>query len=76
MVALETESIMKKPCSPHLALARRKRVLDAARDLARSGRHPDHQSILAELEPMEGFADAQERLRVLRSQLNHLCAMA
>jgi len=56
----------------HLPLARRKRVLDAARDLARSGQYPDHKSILMHLEPMEGFAEAGERLRDIRGQLDRL----
>ena len=54
----------------------RKRVLEAARDLARSGQHPDHKSILAHLELMEGFADVRDRLRDLRGQLDKLCALA
>jgi hypothetical protein len=49
--------------------APRKRVLDLARDLAWSGRYPDHKSIFAQLETMDGFADARDRLQVLHSQL-------
>ena len=60
----------------HLPLARRKRVLDAARDLARSGQYPDHKSILMHLELMEGFAEAGDRLRDIRGQLDRLCALA
>ena len=57
-------------------LARRKRVLDAARDLARSGRYADHRSIFAHLETMDGFTETRVRLRDIRSQLDHLCAIA
>jgi hypothetical protein len=64
------------PQATHLPMARRKRVLDAARDLARSGQHLNHKSIIAELEFMEGFAEAGDRLRIIRSQLDHLCALA
>jgi hypothetical protein len=56
------------PQATHLPMARRKRVLDAARDLARSGQHLNHQSIMAHLERMEGFAEAGERLRDIRGQ--------
>jgi len=62
--------------SPYLASAQRKRLLDTARDLARSGQHPDHRSIFAHLEALDGFADARDRLQILRSQLDRLCAMA
>jgi hypothetical protein len=54
----------------------RQRVLNRARDLARSGQHPDHKSIIAHLEPMEGFAEAGDRLRDIRGQLDRLCALA
>ena len=58
------------------AAARRKRMRDTARALARSGQHPDHRSIFAQLEVIDGFADARDQLRIIRSQLDHLCAMA
>jgi hypothetical protein len=74
VMAKEECIVMKDPS--HLAVARRKRVLNAARDLARSGRYSGHASILVELEPMEGFAESQDRLQVIRSQLDHLCALA
>jgi len=54
----------------------RVRVLNRARALARSGQHPDHKSILAELEPMEGFAETLDRLQLIRSQLDRLCTLA
>ena len=49
--------------------APRQRVLDLARDLAWSGRYPDHKSIFAQLETMDGFADARNRPQAPRSQL-------
>jgi hypothetical protein len=57
--------------------AQRKRLLDVARDLARSGQHPDHSSIIAQLESMEGFAEVRDWLegRAMRLQLNRLCAL-
>jgi hypothetical protein len=58
------------------ARAERTRVLNLARDLARSGRYLDHRSIFAHLEGMHGFGDARNRLQTLRSQLDHLCALA
>jgi hypothetical protein len=62
----------------HIASAKRKRLLDVARDLARSGQHPDHTSVLAELEVMEGFAEARGWFEgsAMRLQLNRLCAVA
>ena len=63
---------------PWRTRAQRTKVLELARDLARSGCHPDHTSILAQLEPMEGFADARVRLEesAIRLQLDRLCALA
>ena len=56
----------------------RTKVLSLVRVLARSGQHQTHRSILAELEIVEGFADAYGRLtdQVISSQLDRLCAMA
>lgn len=57
---------------------RRDRLLRHARELARTGVHANHQSILSRLEDLEGFADARSRLeeRAFRAQLDRLCAMA
>ena len=66
--------MMKPPT--HIATAQRKRLLDAARDLARSGGHADHKSIFALIETMDGFSDARDRLQVIRSQIDHLCTLA
>jgi hypothetical protein len=57
-------------------LTQRKRVLDVARDLARSGCHTDHRSIFAQIETMDGFSNARNGLQVIRSQIDHLCALA
>ena len=53
----------------------RARLLNRARELARSGQHTDHTSIITHLETLEGFTDARERLATIRGQLNRLCAM-
>jgi hypothetical protein len=56
----------------------RTKVLRLARDLARSGQHQSHQSIVEELKQIEAFADAHHCLmnRVISAQLDRLCAMA
>jgi hypothetical protein len=56
----------------HWKRDQRVRVMNRAREFARSGQHPDHKSILAELETMEGFAETLDRLRLIRSQLDRL----
>ena len=56
--------------------ARRGKLLNRARDLARSGRHADHRSIFAELETMDDFADAWGRVEEFRTQLDRICAYA
>ncbi len=53
----------------------RARLLNRARELARTGRHPDHTSILAQLETVEGFAGAAEEIAPIRLQLDRLCGM-
>ncbi len=65
------------PSSDQVAKQRRK-LLDQARDLARSGRHADHKSIVAELKQMEGFALAQTRFQeyAFLAQLDRMCRMA
>ena len=56
----------------------RTKVLGLARDLARSGRHENHHSILPELAAVEGFAAAHRCLtdRAISAQLDRLCAIA
>ena len=58
--------------------AQRTKLLRVARDLARSGQHENHQSILTELRLIEGFADTRicPSDRVISGQLDRLCAMA
>jgi hypothetical protein len=63
--------------------ARRGKLLNRARDLARSGRYADHRSIFAELETIDDFADAWGRVRCLGpgrsvplSARSDLCARA
>ena len=56
----------------------RRLLLDQARALARSGRHSDHKSIVAELRQVEGFALAQARFQeyAFLAQLDRMCRMA
>ena len=56
----------------------RTKVLRLARDLARSGQHESHHSIVAELQFLAGFADTHRCLtnRVISAQLDRLCVMA
>ncbi len=75
MVAVSAEErVMSNPSRSNYY--DRVKVLNRARALARSGQHPDYESIIAELKPMEGFTGALARLLDIRSQLDHLCAMA
>jgi hypothetical protein len=53
----------------------RARLLNRARELARTGRHPDHKSILAQLETAEGFTEAAKEIEPIRFQLDRLCAV-
>ncbi len=56
----------------------RRMLLDRARELARSGRHADHKSIVAELKRVEGFAIAQARFQeyAFLAQLDRMCRLA
>jgi hypothetical protein len=58
--------------------AQRAKLLNQARELARTGAHADHKSILPCLETQEGFAEARSRLedRTFQAQLDRLCALA
>lgn len=60
------------------AYRRRKKVLDVARELARSGQYEDHKSIISHLETLENFEHVRDRLEdsAFRVQLDKLCAMA
>ena len=55
----------------------RTKVLRLARDLARSGQHQSHRSIVEEL-TVEAFAEAHRCLtnRAISAQLDRLCAVA
>ena len=60
------------------AYKKRAKVLNHARDLARSGEHADHQTILPHLATLEDF-EAVRRVfedRALCAQLDLLCARA
>jgi hypothetical protein len=56
----------------------RGKLLNHARDLARSGAYPDHKSIIPHLEALEGFSDARVHLedRTFQTQLDWVCALA
>ncbi len=53
-------------------------VMRQAQQLARSGQHDDHTSIIRELEGMDGFEAARVRFAdpAMQVQLDRLCAMA
>jgi hypothetical protein len=56
----------------------RRKLLQQARALARSGRHESHKSIFADLEPIDGFAETRTWIgeSAIRAQLDKLCVMA
>jgi hypothetical protein len=54
--------------------AERAKVLNIARDLARSGQHPNYESIVAQMESLDVMV--RDGLQDIRSQLNRLCALA
>ncbi len=56
----------------------RARLLKQAQQLARSGQHADHATIIPQLTHMDGFEAARVRLGegAIRAQLDRLCAMA
>ena len=57
---------------------RRRKVLNHARALARSGEHADHQTIIPHVAALEGF-EAVRRVfedRAICAQLDKLCATA
>ena len=72
MVAGVVEHVMRAYDQKH---KQRARLLNRARELARTGRHSDHKSILVQLETVEGFAGAAEEIDPIRLQLDRLCAM-
>lgn len=78
MVAVEEERVMDKDklrCMDRDKLSRlRAKVLNRARDLARSGQHTNHKSIIEQMEPLDVVA--RNRLQDIRFQLDRLCALA
>ena len=56
----------------------RGQMVKHAQQLARSGQHADHTTILPLLARLQGFAEARARLedRSIRAQLDQLCAKA
>jgi hypothetical protein len=56
------------------ARAHRVRMLNVARALARSGQHPNHENIVAQMEPLD--TAARDGLQDIRTQLDRLCALA
>ena len=62
----------------HVVYNQRRKVLNHARALARSGEHADHQSIVLDLATLKDF-EAVRRVfedRAICAQLDKLCAMA
>ena len=62
----------------HVVYNQRRKVLNHARDLARSGEHADHQTIIPHLAALEGFEAARSMFadRAICAQLDLLCARA
>jgi hypothetical protein len=60
------------------AQKQRGKVLSLARKLARTGHYSSHNNIIAELEVVEGFAEARRALTEgpIRAQLDKLCTLA
>ncbi len=77
-MAVAEESVMPGSNPYRERLRLRGKLLNHARDLARSGAHPDHKSIIPHLEALEGFSDVRSHIedRTLRTQLDRLCALS
>ena len=62
----------------HVVYNQRRKVLNHARDLARSGEHADHQALLSHLAVSEDFEAVRSVFedRDLCAQLDKLCARA
>ena len=56
--------------------SQRTQAQSLARDLARSGVHANHHSIVAELTLVHGIVKAPEWLALIAGQLDKLCALA
>jgi hypothetical protein len=78
MVAVEEERVIDKNkfrCMDRDKLSRlRAKVLNRARDLARSGQHTNHKSIIEQMEPLDVVA--RNGLQDIGFQLDRLCALA
>ena len=62
----------------HVVYTQRRKVLNHARDLARSGEHADHQTIIVHLSALEDFEAVRSVFadRAICAQLDKLCARA
>ena len=62
----------------HVVYNQRRKVLNHARDLARSGEHADHQTIIPQLGTLEGFEAVRWVFadRAICAQLDLLCTRA
>ena len=62
----------------HVVYNQRRKVLNHARDLARSGEHADHQTIIPHVAALEGFEAVRGLFedRAICAQLDRLCAIA
>ena len=62
----------------HVLYRQRKKVLTYARNLARSGEHADHQTIIPHLAAVEGFEAVRGLFadRAICAQLDLLCTRA
>ena len=62
----------------HVVYNQRRKVLNHARDLARSGEHADHQTIIPHLAAFEGFEAVRSVFedRAVCAQLDLLCTTA
>ena len=69
---------MKSKSTSWKTYNQRHKVVARAQQLARSGRHADHTTIIRELAHMDGFEAARARLEegAIRIQLDRLCAMS
>ena len=74
MVAVAAERVMPS----NAAYKKRAKVLNHARDLARSGEYADHQTILPQLAALEDFEAVRSVFadRAICAQLDLLCARA
>ena len=62
----------------HVVYSRRRKVLNHARELARSGEHADHQTIIPHVAALDGFEAVRGLFadRAICAQLDLLCTRA